>query len=141
MAHGMASWRASAIMIPSGADVGLIYRLLSAPPEAALRVVQLSAYGDGGSARFSAFLIPPTQGNAAIYSVDSIEPIYGMCVPFACNGATQTAPSVILPSLNSAGNGIWLIPAGWSMGIMPSLSTTGETEIRAVAIITSGTVA
>jgi len=135
MAHGMGSWRASSITVPSGVDVGLIYRLLSAPPESSMRIVQLSGYGSGGSARFSCILIPPSQGNAAIYSVVAGQPIYPMCAPFATNGATQTAQETIVPSLAAQSNGEWIIPAGWSMGVMPTLSTTGATEFRSVAIM------
>ena len=135
MAHGMGSWRASAITVPSGADVGQIYRFLAAPPNDALRIVQLSGYGSGGSARFSCVLIPPAQGNAAIYSVDAAEPIYAVCEPFATNGASQVAPTTILPSLAAQSNGEWIIPAGWSLGVMPTLSTTGPTYFRAVAVM------
>jgi hypothetical protein len=136
MAHstGQASWRASAIEIPSGADVAQVYRLLAAPPESALRVVQLSAYGSGGSARFSAILIPPGQGTAAIYAVVASEPIYVLNGPFPANAATQVLPTVILPEITSNQNTPWFIPAGWSLGIMPTASTTGPTYVRAVAV-------
>jgi hypothetical protein len=58
-----------------------------------------------------------------------------MCEPFATNGATQVTQTTILPSLAAQSNGEWIIPAGWSMGVMPSLSTTGPTQIRAVGIM------
>jgi len=136
MAHGMSAWRAGAITIPSGTDVGTITRLLSAPAEAALRVVQLSGWGSGGSARFSAFLIPPAQGNAAIYAVVANQPIYAVTAQFATNGQTQTAPSVVVGiSSDFTTNPELTIPAGWSLGIQPTLSTTGATQIRAVAVI------
>jgi len=136
MAHGMASWRASAITIPSGADVGLIHRMLSAPGEAALRVVQLSAWGSGGSARFAAFLIPPGQGAASIYAVVADQPIYAVTGHFVANGMTQVAPQVVVGITSDfTTNPVITIPAGWSMGIQPTLSTTGATQFRAVAVI------
>jgi len=136
MAHGMSAWRAGAITIPSGTDVGTITRLLSAPAEAALRVVQLSGWGAGGSARFAAFLIPPAQGTAGIYAVVAGEPIYAVTGHFATNGMTQVAPQVVVGIMNDfTTNPVITIPAGWSMGIQPTLSTTGATQIRAVAVI------
>jgi len=138
MAHGQGSWRASTLTVPSGADIGSIYRVLSAG-NTALRVISFSGYGSVGSARFSVWLIPSGQGTAAIYTISASEPIYCISADVAINGTAQSNPVVFVPSNvapSGAAGGSWTIPAGWSLGVMPNQSTTGDGTFTGAAVKT-----
>jgi len=131
----IAPYNARQTDVPVGTDAGRLTVLLRAPPNANVQLVSLSAYGDWGLNVLPFFYLVPPEGslNLGLGSPNSY------CLFFYTGDLNGTSIAAPLPYYSSErfmnGAQCW-IPAGWSLAVGPSATTSGSSAtFSAVGIL------
>lgn len=135
------AWRAADITIPNGSDSSSVFRLLEAPETSPMVVTCIAVYGTPTSIVPYWFLVPPGQFQSNPYTITATAPVY------CCGGmgSTPVAGTQAEPILAFACWGVkagqvgspFIIPAGWTLGVMPDASVDADWHCTAVGVLSN----
>ncbi len=139
--HNDRLWRAADVTIPSGSDSSSVFRLLSAPDHSHMVLTCISCYGTPTAIIPYFFLLPPGYATSDPYTIVATDPVYwcgGM-------GSTAVAGTQAEPLGVYSGWGIkaaqigspFIIPAGWTLGVMPDASVDADWHCLAVGVLST----
>jgi len=114
--------------VPAGGDADVGYLIMSAPIDAHMRIVAVDYEGGDGSEDYHMFIWPagtnfPTDATNAI------------CV---CSGSITggtSFPQSLMNNFTRQSGGWWIIPAGWTLGVIPIQATSSAAVVFNVCAI------
>lgn len=114
-------WRAHVTTIPSGADVGEVYRLLEAPEDSHLVLTSIACWGaPTGSIYPNWWLLPPGVMTTGTYSITASEPVYLCGIGLGFSGTQNSAIcqyGLQIAIRDCHPQAPFIIPAGWTLGV------------------------